>query len=119
MASVIINGPIIAAGQSLSSAVDCTAGQIIRITTPAAWDGANISFQVSGDGNGFNNVYNLDGEEIVIPCGASRSIVLTTSVTSATISPQFDGVWLKIRSGKASYPVPQTAQREFAIAIQT
>ena len=120
MAVVIINGPVITAGESLSAAVDCTAGSLLRITTPAAWDPpANLSFQVSSDGVFFNNAYDVDGNELIIPCGASRSIVVQTSSIGGKGPAEFNGVHLKFRSGSAAAPVPQLAQREFAIAIQT
>ena len=118
MAVTIVNGPTIAAGEALSDAVDCSAGRILRITTPAEWNPPeNLSFQVSSDGVFFNDVYTLEGREVVIPCRASRSIFVQEASTG--IGPQFAGVHLKFRSGTAAAPVPQLAQRVFAIAIET
>lgn len=37
MPVTVINGPVIEAGQALSDAVDCSAGKVVRITTPAEW----------------------------------------------------------------------------------
>jgi hypothetical protein len=37
---VTLNGPVIAAGQSLSNAIDCSAvDRIIRIIVPSGWNG--------------------------------------------------------------------------------
>jgi len=112
MAVTVINGPIIAAGEWLSSAVDCSAGRIMRITTPAEWTGANISFQISTDGNGFEDLYLSNGSEVVIPCGPSRAIAIDDMGW-----PQ--AVHLKIRSGTAQHPIQQESSREFSIALNS
>jgi hypothetical protein len=57
----VINGPVIAAGESLSEGVDLAGGQLVRITAPADWDGSNLSFQISSDGNGYNDLYTARG----------------------------------------------------------
>jgi hypothetical protein len=112
MPVTIINGPVIAAGESLSSGVDCSAGRIIRITTPAGWTGANISFQVSSDGLGYEDLFTAAGNEVTIPCGPSRAISISQQEWP-------EAVHLKIRSGRRDNPVPQAAQREFSIALLT
>jgi hypothetical protein len=114
MPITVINGPIIAAGESLSAGVDLTAGTLVRITTPAVWDGpANLTFQVSSDGAFFNDAYDVLGREITIPCGPARGIIIRD------IEAVLSASHLKIRSGSAAHPVPQAAQREFAVAILT
>ena len=111
MPITIINGPIIPAGQSLSDGVDCSAGKLVRITTPADWTPANLSFQISSDGLGFNDLYK-GGSEVIVPCGPNRGIVIIPENWPGTVH-------LKFRSGRSAYPVPQVAQREFAVAIET
>lgn len=107
----IVNGPTIAAGQSVSNAVDCSAGKIIRITTPAEWNNyAPISFLVSTDNVFFSDLYKSDGLEFVLPCGKGRGIIVNQN-------DWWPGLWVKIRSGTHDAPIPQTAQREFAIAL--
>ena len=107
----IINGPIIPAGESLSDAVDCSAGRVVRITTPAQWDSdAPISFEVSTDGNGFNPLYADDGHLIQIPCGPARAILIAQE-------NWWPGLFIKIRSGTPTGPMKQAQQREFAIAL--
>ena len=50
----VINGPIIAAGEAVSEAIDCSGGDLVRITMPAGWTRApNLTVLVSTDGEGF------------------------------------------------------------------
>jgi hypothetical protein len=109
----IINGPIIQAGESLSEGIDCTGGNIVRLTMPAGWDNANITFQISSDGNGYNDLYNTDGEEVTL------SVVTGSAVVLGQFGDYLKAIaFLKIRSGTRSHPVEQKAQRDFAIAIE-
>lgn len=113
MALQVLNGPVIETGQSLSDGLDCTAGNIVRLTMPYAWDGANLSFQISSDGNGYNDLFTIDGKEIVIP------VVAGTAVVVAPLSDFLKAVaFLKVRSGSRAYPVVQSAKRDFAVAIE-
>jgi len=109
----VLNGPVIEAGESLSSGIDCTAGDIVRITTPASWTSANISFAISSDGNGYNDLFDTNGKEIVIP------IVNNAAVVVGHLADDLRAVaFLKIRSGTRAHPVPQPERREFAIAVE-
>jgi hypothetical protein len=113
MALQVLNGPVIEAGQSLSSGLDCTAGTIVRLTMPAVWSGANLSFQISSDGQGYNDLFAIDGKEIVIP------VVAGTAVVVAPLSDYLKAVaFLKVRSGTRSHPVIQPEKRDFAVAIE-
>jgi hypothetical protein len=111
MPLTVLNGPIIQAGESLSNSVDCTGGTIVRLTMPATWGGGNITFAISSDDGGYNDVFTPDGVEF------------TMRVTpGAAIPIAFDGLtrcaaFVKIRSGTRDHPVVQTAQRDFAIAL--
>ena len=112
MALTILNGPVIAAGQSLSSGLDCTAGRLVRITMPAAWTGANLSFQISSDGAFYNDLFTIDGTEIVIP------VVPGVAVVVAQLGASLDAIqFVKFRSGSRQWPVIQAAQRDFAVAV--
>lgn len=106
----VINGPIIAAGESLSEGIDLGGGQLVRITAPADWNGRNISFRISSDGNGYNDLYTADGNEVVIPCGPGRAIVIEAAWWKAI-------AFLKIRSGTVEAPDVQTERQEFALAV--
>src|SRR3954464_9174665 len=66
MSLQVLNGPTIAAGESLSDALDCTAGPLVRITIPAEFTPANLTFQLSSDGVGYNDLYDVHGNEITI-----------------------------------------------------
>jgi hypothetical protein len=60
MALQVLNGPVIEAGESLSDALDCTSGSIIRLTMPAQWSPqAVLTFSISSDGNGFNDLVGI------------------------------------------------------------
>ena len=113
MALTVLNGPIIEAGESLSAGLDCTAGNIVRLTMPAAWSGANLSFQISSDGSFYNDLFTIDGREIVVPVVAGSAIVV------APLSDYLKAVaFLKVRSGTRQWPVPQAEQRAFAVAVE-
>jgi hypothetical protein len=110
-ALTVLNGPIIRAGESLSDSVDCTGGTIVRLTMPASWNGGNITFAISSDDGGYNDLFTPDGKEF--------TMVVTPG---AAIPIAFDGLtrcaaFLKIRSGTRQNPVVQTGQRDFAIAL--
>jgi hypothetical protein len=111
MPLTVLNGPIIQAGESLSDSVDCTGGTIVRLTMPATWNGGNITFQISSDDGGYNDLFRPDGTEF--------TMVVTKG---AAIPIAFDGLtrcaaFVKIRSGTRDHPIIQEAQRDFAIAL--
>jgi hypothetical protein len=113
MALQVLNGPFIQPGESLSDGLDCTAGGIVRLTMPGQqWVPANITFQISTDGALFNDLMNIDGTEVMIPC------VPGTAVVVAQLGEALKAVaHLKIRSGSRNHPVIQSELCEFAVAI--
>jgi hypothetical protein len=115
VALTVLNGPVIEAGSSLSAGLDCSAGTIVRLTMPAAsiWTPANISFAISSDGNGFNDLFTLDGHEIVIPCNPGTAVVFPIDNYMRAIA------FLQIRSGSRAFPKTQANRVEFAVAIET
>ena len=114
MALTILNGPVIAAGESLSDGINCTAGQIARFTMPAGWTNANITFAISSDGNGYNDLFDADGKEITM------TVVAGSAVVVAQFEQFFRAIaFIKIRSGTRAYPVVQQERREFSIALLT
>lgn len=111
MGLLIINGPIIQPGELLSNAVDCSGGDVVRITMAFHWTPANLSFQISTDGVGFNDLFDVDGEEVVLPVVPGVAV---------PINREWAKFWnfIKFRSGTREYPVIQTPdQREFAITL--
>jgi len=109
MALVVLNGPTVMAGESLSDALDCSAGKIIRLTMPTAWSGTTISFLASTDGVGFNDLMKPDGHEV------TATVVAGTAIIGLALDTGF----IKIRSGTRDVPVVQTAQHTFAVTIDT
>ena len=108
----VLNGPTIAQGESLSDALDCTAGAIIRLTMPPEWTPANLTFAISSDGNGYNDLVTFDGKEVTI------SVVPGSEVVVAPLTDYLKAVaFLKVRSGTSKYPVVQREQRTFAVAV--
>ena len=107
----ILNGPVIAEGESLSDGIDVTAGPLVRITMPAGWTGGNLTFQVSSDGQGYNDLFDVHGEEItiyVVPGSAVRIPLEWSTITA----------FLKLRSGTRQHPVAQEERREFSLALE-
>lgn len=107
----VIEATIAEAG-NLTAAIDLKAGRAHRINLPAAFDNADITFQVSDDGADWFDLFNSAGEYKIAAAavGASRSLLLDFQT--------FYGVrHLKIRSGTASAAVAQAAER--AITIST
>jgi hypothetical protein len=110
----------ITSGQSLSAAADLGALQLQAIVMPAAWDNADLSFQISVDaGTTFNNFFIAGAsggfgawkrgfDELVIPVAASRIIGVFGFSFPKTIQ-------IKCRSGKSSNPVNQTAGRSISL----
>lgn len=107
----VIDGPFIEAGESLSTAIDCTAGALVRITMPAGWTEAPITFQFSTDGTFFNEMCGLDGYAVTIPnVWPGSGVVIPEHIGRAVAH-------IKFRSGTAGNPVPQEEGRLFAVAI--
>ena len=110
----------IPAGQSLSNGVNCSKGKVTLIEFPAAWNDANVSFQVSSDGNAWHDYYYLNpGErmpmglrEVIVPAIANIATIVLTDWASNLL-------WLKIRSGSADQPRIQSADRTFVLTVDT
>ncbi|MCK1281348.1 hypothetical protein IVB46_39635 [Bradyrhizobium sp. 61] len=111
MAIEIINGPTIAAGESLSDAVDCSAGQIVRLTMPGDWLNAPLTFQISSDGLFFNDVFDNKGIELKSIVVAGTAVIVPADYLAAAS-------FIKFRSGTRDLPVTQPAERVFAIALE-
>src|SRR5580765_2940644 len=116
MPLTIIDGPTIAAGESLSDGVDCSAGTIVRITVPQEYTKGNMphkmSFQVSTDGNFYSDMLDDEGLEISITARESSGIVIDKA-WARTVA------FNKLRSGTRDVPVKQAVDCKFAIAIST
>lgn len=111
----VLNGPVIEAGESLSEGLDCSGGQLIRITMPPGdWDGdAVLTFQFSSDGVMYNDMFGLDGFEATLKVVVPGSGVIIPSDIGRAIA------WIKFRSGTRGDPVTQNDRKQFAVTILT
>jgi len=107
----IITGPVIEAGESLSDAIDCGNGEMVRITMPADWSGGVLTFAISTDGEGFNDVYSFDGDEVAINVVRGSAVFVPQAMGRAV-------KFIKFRSGTSKNPQPQEQRREFAVAVE-
>lgn len=113
MSLEVLNGPFIQEGESLSDGLDCTGGELVRITMPGQWTPANITFQISSDGQMYNNLVDRHGDEISI------AVVAGSAVVVSQFGDYLKAVaFLKIRSGTSSHPVEQKELRQFAVAVE-
>jgi hypothetical protein len=108
----VLDGPTIAQGESLSDGMDCSDGEIVRITVPQEYTEGNITFQVSSDGNFYNDLYDDDGDEITISANPDSTIVVSKPWVRSV-------AFIKLRSGTRDHPVNQRETCKFAIAIDT
>jgi hypothetical protein len=112
MGITIVDGPTIAAGESLSDGADCSAGNIVRITVPQEFTPANLTFQVSSDGNFYNDLFTAQGEEITLVAKPSTGIIVHDLWTRSIN-------FIRFRSGSRTHPVQQKVDCKFAIAVET
>lgn len=113
MTIAIVDGPTIALGESLSDAADCSAGNIVRITVPQEFTPANLTFQVSSDGVGFNDLFDSKGGEVTVVAKPNTSILISEA-WGRSIN------FVKFRSGSRDHPVVQSRDEcKFGIAVET
>jgi hypothetical protein len=108
----VLNGPTIEKGESLSDAVDCSEGELVRITMPAEWTEAQLTFQFSSDGVFFNELYQLDGFAVTLPVVVPGAGVIVPHDIARAIN------FIKFRSGTEGNPVKQDETRNFAVTIR-
>ena len=112
MTLTVLDGPTIKLGESLSDGLDCSAGDIVRITVPQEYTSAPLTFQVSTDGNLYNDLHTAQGEEISIVAKPSTGIVVHETWARSVN-------FVKFRSGTRSEPVAQREDCKFAVAVET
>lgn len=96
----------IASGESLSGPVCLGAKLLCAIQMPAAWDAADLTFQISDDGgSSWTELLDAVGTAIIVsgPAAGERLEIDASDFKSA--------IWLKVRSGTSALPVGQTADR--------
>lgn len=102
----------IANGAALSNQVNLFGRRPTRISLPAGWDAAALTFLTSTDGTNFRPLHDWNGSEVNLAAATmdtgGREIVLNPDL--------FTGVRaIQLRSGTAATPVNQTAQRAITI----
>ena len=107
----IIDGPIILQGQSVSNAVDCKTWTIVRITVPAEWSYAPLSFLVSSDNVlPYANVCHPNGKERILEVQPNSAVLSTAMLIPAGR--------VKLRSGTSSRAVHQKNNVIFRLALE-
>ncbi len=97
----------IANGQSLSGQIDLEGYALVGIYMPAAWTTANLTFLASDvTGGTFQDIYDDNGNPANAAANAGRCIGLDQ--IAGVLAPFR---FLKLRSGTASTPVNQGADR--------
>ena len=99
----------IAAGQSLSPAVDVGVGELVRLYMPAQWTPAHLSFQMSPDNTVYGDAFDLAGKEMLI--NVTPGAVIVTGLIWRALA------WMKFRSGSRAQPVNQDAVRAFKLVV--
>ena len=113
MPLTIVDGPTIRKGESLSEGVDCSAGTIVRITVPQEFTPANLTFQISSNGDLYNDLFSSSGTEVTLVAKPNTGIVVPEAWTKSIN-------FIKFRSGSRDHPVKQTKDDcKFAIAVET
>jgi hypothetical protein len=110
MATTVINGPTISAGQALSSVIDCSAGTAVAIAIPPTWDSALLTFQLSGDNVFFGDLFDLTAREITFN-------VMPGTVVRLPADLNLGAMFVKVRSGTRNKPIPQAQQQDFKIFL--
>ena len=113
MALKLANEIHIQTGESLSDGADCREGQIVRLTMSRLWTPANISFQISTDGDQYNDLVDTNGEEYVMPVVPGSAVVLGQYANFLRAI-----AFIKIRSGTSENPVEQEDLRSFSFALE-
>jgi hypothetical protein len=111
----VFTNATIAAGQSLSTSVDCRNGAPVLLFMPMAWTSARISYQLSNDGTNFWDLFDRTSREIAVNVRAGTVVRFNPEWTDSAL-----GCWIKIRSGSCDGPiVAQESSRVFTILINT
>jgi hypothetical protein len=108
----VLNGPTIEEGESLSDGVDCSGGQLVRITMPTEWgEDAPLTFEFSTDGLMYNDMFDLKGFAVTIEHVVPGSGVIIPADIGQAIA------FIKFRSGTRGNPIVQNERRQFAVTI--
>jgi hypothetical protein len=100
----------IPAGESLSSSVDATDGQLVRLIMPEQWTPrAALTFEISYDGITFHPLFDNLGAEVSINCYPATTVFVPSELRLVAFA--------KLRSGTREAPVAQDSQRDFMAVV--
>jgi hypothetical protein len=104
MALVDLSGPVIAPGEALSSPLDCRGGSVLRVSVPANWTGACLSFQIGSTADGpWSDLFDHAAERIVY-VRAGTTVLPNIQPPDAKASFPY----VRFRSGPRGRPLPHT-----------
>jgi hypothetical protein len=111
MASLVkIDGPVIAASETISSAIDCSNGSPVLVMMPTDWTPADLTFQVSHDGVAYSYLFDTVGGEVTVDVVPGTSVRIPNDVANGAR-------FLRFHSGRKDEPRPQAEQRMFTTII--
>jgi hypothetical protein len=102
----------ILAGDSLSNAVDCSAGRPVFLGTPENWTPAPFTLQISMDGTNFYELVDVNGNVRYFNFAPGSGMPFTSSYAQYIQA-------VKVRSGSTADPIIQTADASFRVEIDT
>ena len=109
----------IPAGQTMSSAVDCSGFSILRIHIPSVWTSAPLTFQLSADGVTFRDMYHaasgpgdFASYEVSVPNPVPGSVIVMPAGAGAGIA------FVRFRSGNHVTQIRQPADATFELVLE-
>ena len=104
----------IAAGSSLTDAINLGGLRLFGIVMPAAWTTANLTFQMSPDaGTTWVNILDQNGNEVLSSGDVSTYVAMNTPSNFAPVQ------YLRVRSGSSSVSVAQAAKRTLNLMVRS
>ena len=98
--------------KSLTDKINLGGLRLFGICMPAAWSDANLTFQMSPDGEqNWSNIKAMNGVEVTAVVGAGDCVVLDPT-KFATFQ------YLRVRSGTAASPINQVATRNLCLILR-
>ena len=114
-------GATIPNGQAVSNAINLGGSQIAAILMPAAWTGADLTFEASIDGStGWAQVWDDANGEVLIAAATTAARVGDWLVPSVAIMQKLRGLnWIRLVSGNTAANVNQGAARAFTVLLKS
>ena len=103
----VLNGPIIAAGESLSDGLDCSEGRSSKSPCRATGSATRSRSKRRATASFYNDIFKPDGTELKF------RVIAGTGIIGMRLNTGF----VKFRSGTRERPVVQPELREFAVAL--